>query len=255
MTAVTGVRAPKCWGSPCPAPPGTGKFTFASCLCERQDWRFISPHWGLADMVGDMGAKLAVLAALAFALGGCSYVRGYVADRDMGGVVKFCEKKRTNPAVASLIGKLPIVNVDEITPEMLALDAKPTAEEVEAIRALSRDQRECRDRIDMVAKDHWPTQSAMRKELALKLDLVTAELLKQSLTYGNANRLYQEAALDAEDRLTEDRKEQLAQARKQESEAWRTIGDGIRAIAGTQKPEPSGDPCTWVENSVDCSAR
>lgn len=201
-----------------------------------------------------MGAKLAGLALLALALSGCSYVRSYVADRDMGDVVKYCEKKRTNPAVASLIGKLPIVNVDEITPEMLALETKPSAEDVEAIRALSRDQRECRDRIDTVSKDHWPTQGATRKELALKLDLVTAELLKQTITFGNANRLYQEAALDAEDRLTEERKEQLAQARASESEAWRTIGDGIRAIAGSQKPEPSGDPCTWVDNSVDCRA-
>lgn len=199
-----------------------------------------------------MGAKLAVLAALAAVLCGCTYVRTYVADRDMGGVVKFCEKKRTNPAVAAVLGKLPIVNVDEITPDMLAIDAKPTAEEVEAIRALTRDQRECRDRIDSVAKDHWPTQTAARMELAMKMDLVTAELLKQNITYGNANRLYQQAAVNAEDRLAEDRREQIAQARANEAEAWRTIGDGIRAIAGNQKPEPDGDPCTWVDNSVEC---
>jgi hypothetical protein len=202
-----------------------------------------------------MGSRLLFLAAVAFTLGGCSYVRSYVADKDMGSVVKYCEKKRTNTAIEPLIGKLPIVNVDEITPEMLALDAVPTGEEVEAIRALSRDQRDCRDRIDTVAKDHWPTQSATRKELAMKLDLVTAELLKRSLSYGNANRLYQEAALEAEGRLTEDVKEQLAQARVQEAEAWRTIGDGIRAVAGSQKPEPTGDPCTWAGNSVDCGAR
>lgn len=201
-----------------------------------------------------MGAKLAVLATLAALLGGCTYVRTYVADRDMGGVVKFCEKKRTNPVVAPVIGKLPIVNVDEITPDMLAIDAKPTTEEVEAIRALSRDQRECRDRIDAVAKDHWPTQTAARMELAMKMDLVTAELLKQNITYGNANRLYQQAAVNAEDRLSEDRREQIAQARANEAEAWRTIGDGIRAIAGNQKPEPDGDPCTWVDNSVECGA-
>jgi len=137
---------------------------------------------------------------------------------------------------------------------MLAIDDVPSAEDVDAIRALSRDQRDCRDRIDTVAKDHWPTQSATRKGLAMKIDLVTAELLKRSLSYGNANRLYQEAALDAEGKLTEDVKDQLAQARAQETEAWRTIGDGIRAVAGSQKPEPTGDPCTWVENSVDCRA-
>ncbi len=201
-----------------------------------------------------MGSRLLFLAAAAFVLSGCSYVRSYVADRDMGDVVKYCEKMRANPAIKTLIGKVPIVNVDEITPEMLAIDDVPTTEDVEAIRALSRDQRDCRDRIDTVAKDHWPTQSATRKGLAMKLDLVTAELLKRSLSYGNANRLYQEAALDAEGKLTEDVKEQLAQARAQEAEAWRTIGDGIRAVAGTQKPDPSGDPCTWVENSVDCRA-
>ena len=201
-----------------------------------------------------MGSRLLFLAAFAFVLGGCSMVRTYVADRDMGDVVKYCEKKRSNPAVATLIGKLPIVNVDEVTPDMLGIDAIPSEEEVEAIRALSRDQRDCRDRIDVVAKDYWPTQSATRKELALKLDLVTAQLLKRNLTYGNANRLYQEAALDAEGKLTEDRKEQIAQARESEAHAWRTIGDGIRAVAGTQKPEPDGDPCTWVDNNVDCRA-
>ena len=52
-------------------------------------------------------------------------------------------------------------------------------------------------------------------------------MLKQSLSYGNANRLYQEAALDAEGRLTEERKEQMYLARQSETEAWRAIGDGI----------------------------
>jgi len=202
-----------------------------------------------------MGPKLLFLAAFAVMLGGCSYVKSYVADRDMGGVVKYCEKNRSNPAVVPVVGKLPIVNVDEITPDMLALDAVPTPEEVEAIRALSRDQRDCRDRIEATAKDHWPTQAATRRELAMRLDLVTAQLLQRNLTYGNANRLYQEAALEAEGRLTDERKEQIAQAREQEVEAWRTIGDSIRAIAGTQKPEQTGDPCTWVGNSVNCRAQ
>jgi hypothetical protein len=179
-------------------------------------------------------------------------VKSYVADMDMSGAIKYCEKKRANPEVKILLGKLPIVNVDEITADMLVNDNMPTPEEVEAIRMLARDQRDCRDHIEVVAKDHWPTQTATRKELAMKLDLVTAQLIRRNISFGNANRLFQEAALDAEGKLTEDRKEQLAQARAQEAEAWRTIGDSVRAIAGTQKPEPSGDPCTWVEDAVSC---
>lgn len=202
-----------------------------------------------------MGRKLLLLAAAAISLGACSAVKSYVADMDMTGAVKYCEKKRSNPEVQVLNGKLPIVHVDEITPEMLIIDGMPTEAEVTAIRALSRDQRDCRDRIEMVAKDQWPTQTAARKELAMKVDLVTAQLLRRNLSYGNANRLMQEAALEAEGKFTQDRKEQLAQARLQEVEAWRTIGDGVRAIAGTQRPEPSGDPCTWVDNNVDCRAQ
>jgi hypothetical protein len=201
-----------------------------------------------------MGPKILFLVAAAFSLSACSMVRSYVADMDMTGAVKYCEKKRSNPEVQPIAGKLPIVHVDEITPEMLIIEAVPTEAEVVAIRALSRDQRDCRDHIETVAKDHWPTQTAARKELAMKVDLVTAQLLKRNLTFGNANRLMQEAALEAEGRFTQDRKEQLAQARAQEVETWRTIGDSVRAIAGTQKPEPSGDPCTWVDNNVDCRA-
>jgi hypothetical protein len=194
------------------------------------------------------------LAAAAFLLSGCSVVRSYVADMDMTGAVKYCEKTRSHPEVQPVAGKLPLVHVDEITPEMLIIETVPTEAEVVAIRALSREQRACRDRVEMVAKDHWPTQTAARKELAMKVDLVTAQLLMRKLTYGNANRLMQEAALEAEGKFTQDRKEQLAQARAQAVETWRTIGDSVRAIAGTQKPEPSGDPCTWVEDSVACSA-
>jgi len=239
-----------------PRPPVLDKFSERPVLFGARTWRFIP---GLGETtkksgMARMGPRLLFLAAAVIALGGCSYVRSYVADRDMGDVVKFCEKKRANPDIAAVVGKLPIVNVDEITPEMLAIDAMPSETEVEAIRALSRDQRECRDRIDEVAKDHWPTQAATRKELALKFDLVTAELLKRNMSYGNANRLYQEAALVAEGRLTEERKEQMAQARESEAEAWRTIGDTVRAVAGSQKPEPNGDPCTWVDNNVDCRA-
>jgi hypothetical protein len=201
-----------------------------------------------------MGLRLLGVAVLATALSGCSYVREYMADNDMSSAVKYCEKKRTNPEIRPLVGKLPIVDVNEITPEMLAIDDVPSEEEVLAIRALSRDQRDCRDRTEIVAKDHWPTQGAARKELAVKLDLVTAQLIRRNLTYGNANRLYQEAALEAEGKFTADRKEQLAEARAREAEAWRTVGDGIRAIAGSKKPKTE-DSCFWSDGTVDCSDR
>ncbi len=200
-----------------------------------------------------MGPKPVLMALIMFGVGGCTMVHEYVAKLDENSAMSYCEQQRNNPAVRVLAGKLPIVSVDEITPEMLANDAVPSESEVEAIRMLSHDQRDCRARMDEVSNDHWPTQSATRRERSLKLDLVTVELLKRKISYGNANRLYREAALDAEGKLTLDRKDELEKSRQQEANAWKTIGDGIRAIAGTQKPEQTEDPCTWAGNRINCN--
>jgi hypothetical protein len=200
-----------------------------------------------------MGRQFAVLLLVALASGGCAAVRDYVAQVDESGAMAFCESRRDNPEVKPLAGLLPIVSVDEISPEMLALETVPTPTQVKAIRALSHDQHACREKMDADAREHWPTQSATRRELGLKLDLVTAELLKRRISFGNANRLYQEAALVADGKLTDDRKEQLAQARDQESTAWRTIADGIRAIAGAPQTEQTQDPCTWAGNRISCA--
>jgi hypothetical protein len=182
-------------------------------------------------------------------------VRSYVADFDEGRAADFCEARRSNPAIQPILGKVPVVSPGEITPEMLALDVQPSAREVEAIKALSRDQVACRDRMHVVAKDHWPAQTAARKAPALKLDLVTADLIKRKITFAAANRLYQEAALEAEGSIAEARQAQLDKEREQEALAWRTVGDGIRAIAGNQKPEAAEDKCTWAGDPIDCNGR
>ena len=202
-----------------------------------------------------MGHRILALVIMGALLSGCTMVRSYVADFDEGRAADFCEARRSNPAIKPILGKLPVVDAREITPEMLALDKTPNAREVDAIKALSRDQAACRDRMHVVAKDHWPAQTAAPKALALKLDLVTADLNQRKITFGVANRRYQEAALEAESSLAEARQAQLEKEREQEALAWRTVGDGIRAIAGKQKPEPAEDKCTWAGDPIDCSGR
>ena len=202
-----------------------------------------------------MGFRIFVVVTASLWLCGCAVVRDYVADLHQESATAFCQMKSSNPSVKTLVGKLPIVGADEITPKMLTLDQVPSDEDVAAIIVLSEDQHACRDHLDAVTKEHWPTQTAMRKGLALKNDLVTAQLIRRKLTFGNANRLYQEASLEAEGQLTEDRREQIEKSREQDALAWRTLSDGIRAIAGTQKPEPSQDPCTWAGNTIDCGGR
>lgn len=202
-----------------------------------------------------MGRLIFAALATSLVLTGCSTVRAYVAEIDESRAKEFCEAQRSNPDITLLSGKVPFVSPDEITPVMLALASVPSPQEADAIKLLAQDQHACRERMDKVAKDHWPTQNAMRKALAMKLDLVTAQLINRKITYGNANRLYQEAALEAEGALTADRKEQLDKVREQEAIAWRTVGDGIRAIAGSQKPEAEPEPCNWSGTTMDCGGQ
>src|SRR6185436_12579088 len=197
-----------------------------------------------------MKIKSLIAIALAVSLGGCSYVHSYSADNEMGEAQAFCDKLRADPAVRPVVGKLPIGGPEEITPDMMALETIPTDPELDAIKALARDQHACHQRLRSVTQKYEPTRVATHDELNMKLDVVTAELLQKKMSYGNANRLYREAALEASNKLTEQAKDELADAEEREAATWRSLG---QSLAGAAKPPtPKSDrTCSWVDSSVD----
>ena len=201
-----------------------------------------------------MNIKIWIASALAVSLGGCSYVHSYFTQADLDEATAFCEKLRSDPAIRPVAGKLPVVSPDDITPEMLALETTPTDTELDAIKALSRDQHACRQHLRAVTQEHEPTRVATHDELSMKLDLVTAELLQKKMSYGNANRLYRQAALEASNKLTDQAKDELADAEEREAATWRSLG---QSLAGAAKPPaPKADrSCSWVDSSVDCRGR
>ena len=196
--------------------------------------------------------KIASTILLASSLGGCSYMHSYFTQNDYAEANTFCEQRRTDPAIRPIAGKLPVVSTDEISPEMMTLDAIPTDQELGAIKALSHDQSACRQRLRAVTKDREPTQVGTFDELSMKLDLVTAELLQKKMSYGNANRLYRQAALEASNKLTEQAKEELADAQDREAQTWRSLGQSL--VGAAKPPAPHADKsCSWVDSSVDCN--
>jgi hypothetical protein len=198
-----------------------------------------------------MNFKILIASALAVSLCGCSYVRSYVAQNDREDANALCEKLRTDPAIRPIVGKLPIVSPDEITPEMMAIETSPSDAELDAIKALSRDQHACRQHLRAVTREHEPTRLANHDELSMKLDLVTAELLQRKMSYGNANRLYREAALEASNKLTEQAKNELADAEDREAATWRSLAQSL--VGAAKPPTPKADrTCSWVDSSVDC---
>jgi len=200
-----------------------------------------------------MKTKLLIATALAVSLGGCSYVNSYFADNERGEANAFCDKLRADPAVRPVVGKLPLVSPDEITPDMMALDAVPTDPELDAIKALARNQHACHQRLRTVTQEYEPTRVATHDELNMKLDIVTAELLQKKMSYGNANRLYRQAALEASNKLTEQAKAELADAEEREASTWRSLGQTL--VGAARPPSPKADrSCSWVDSSVDCKS-
>lgn len=198
-----------------------------------------------------MNFKFLIAAALAVSLGGCTYARSYFADNARDDANEFCKKQRTDPAVRPIVGKLPLMTPDEITPDMMAIEATPSDSDLDAIKALARNQHACRQRLRAVIQEYEPTRVATHDELNMKLDVVTAELLQKKMSYGNANRLYRQAALEASNKLTEQARQELADAEDREAATWRSLG---QTLVGAAKPAaPKSDrSCSWVDSSVDC---
>jgi hypothetical protein len=200
-----------------------------------------------------MNTKIVISITLAVSLGGCTYVHSYLADSKIAEAKSFCEEQRADPAVRSIVGKLPLVSPDEITPDMMALQTVPADSELDAIKALAHDQHACRQRLRAVTQEYQPTRAATHDELNMKLDVVTAELLQKKMSYGNANRLYRQAALEASNKLTEQAKEELADAEEREAATWRSLGQTL--VGAAKPPAPKADrSCSWVDSSVDCKA-
>jgi len=195
-----------------------------------------------------------IATALAVSLGGCSYVHSYFGESEMADAKVFCEKQRADVAVRPIVGKLPLVSPDEITPDMMAIEAMPSDDELVAIKALARNQHACHQRLRAVTQEYQPTYVAAHDELNMKLDVVTAELLQKKMSYGNANRLYRQAALEASNRMTEQAKEELAAAEEREAATWRSLGQTL--VGAAKPPAPKADrSCSWVDSSVDCRGR
>ena len=67
-----------------------------------------------------------------------------------------------------------------------------------------------------------------------------------------ANRLYREAALEASNKLSEQAKDEAADADERQQATWRALG---QSLAGAAKPSgPKADKsCSWVDSSTECS--
>jgi len=199
-----------------------------------------------------MKTKISLAIAAAISVGGCTYMHSYLTQNDFADANAYCEQRRADPAIKPVAGKLPIISTDEINPEMLTLEATPTDAEVDAIKALSRDQTACRQRLRAVTQERQPATLATLDEFNMKLDLTTAELLQKKMSYGNANRAYRQAALEASAKFSELAKDAQADADEREATTWRSLGQTL--VGAAKPPSPRADKsCSWIDSSTDCN--
>lgn len=185
-------------------------------------------------------------------LQGCAATQ---AQKDISATQQWCSDRTLgDKEIKPIYGKLPIVEVTEITIEMMSLDAVPTDDEVKAIKALFYAQVECSQKIRSVIRKYDPGKLSTFETTFHKYDVIGAELISKRFTYGNANRLFKEAYLSGMNQLSDQVQRDIEQARALEMERSRMLlQTGIIIQRSTNANRTRFTNCNWLGSSLNCS--
>lgn len=185
-------------------------------------------------------------------LHGCAATQ---AQKDIAVTQQWCSDRALgDEEIKPIYGKLPIVEVTEITIDMMSIDAVPTDAEVKAIKALFSGQMECTQKIRSVIRKYDPGKLGIFETIFHKYDVIGAELISKRITYGNANRLFKEAYLSGMSQLSDQVQRDIEQARALEMERSRMLlQTGIEMQRSTNANRARFTNCNWVGSSLNCS--
>lgn len=135
-------------------------------------------------------------------------------------------------------------------------DAKlPTEQDAQRIRAASPRVKKCRGMMLDAVKEFHPFLLPAYEILYWQRDLVYAQLVERRITFGNANRLLNEAFLEFRQREVRYMEAQSERARLEEAERNRSFAEQARqtqqAIRDSYTP-PRFYTCYWQGSVLTC---
>lgn len=185
-------------------------------------------------------------------LQGCAATQ---AQKDIAATQQWCSDRALgDEEIKPIYGKLPIVEVTEITIDMMSIDSAPTDAEVKAIKALFSGQMECAQKIRSVIRKYDPGKLGIFETIFHKNDVIGAELINKRISYGNANRLLKEAYLSGMNQLSDQIQRDIEQARALEMDRSRMLLQaGIEIQRSTNANRARFTNCNWLGSSLNCS--
>ncbi|MDO8334998.1 MAG: hypothetical protein Q7T35_10060 [Nitrosomonas sp.] len=104
-------------------------------------------------------------------------------QKDISATHQWCSDRMLgDEEIKPIYGKLPIVEVTEITIDMMSIDAVPTDDEVKAIKALFSAQMECMQKIRLIIRKYDPGNLGTFETTFHKYDVIGAELISKRIT-------------------------------------------------------------------------
>jgi len=155
-----------------------------------------------------------------------------------------CRARLADHRIDPIRGKVAL-QMDQIEPSMLILPAAPDATEKAALQAFAMIRQEC-NKDYLAAAESIDPQNAYRLRATLaRYEMVYAKLYDGEISFGNANQLLEQAAIEATGDYDQSVLEDLrdAQARR----------DAAALRAGATSIRPTYADCAWVEGSMRCT--
>lgn len=141
-------------------------------------------------------------------------------------------------------------NLDQLTDDSIA-----SAAEIELIRQRSSRMLPCREIILNAARRHHPLLVSALEVFYFQADMVYVQLIKQRITFGNANKLLRESGLEYEARERAYFQAQSDQQRQEQAERDRRLADQARRWRDSiDRDYPPGKvtTCSWNASMLVC---
>jgi hypothetical protein len=181
--------------------------------------------------------------AAALALAGC-FSQNNSSRRQVRQAQAECQKLQGDPQLDPLRGKLAL-RMDQITPSMLIIPSAPNGEEKVALAAFAKIRQECNKGYLSAAAD-LDTDSAYQLQATLsRYDLVYGKLGESQISFGNANQLLEQTAIEATGDYDQTILEGLRSADAQRRQAARD--------AGANLIRPTYANCVWADVTLNCT--
>ncbi|MGO8755227.1 MAG: hypothetical protein ACLQHK_08355 [Gallionellaceae bacterium] len=198
-------------------------------------------------------------------LAGCANMAARQANRDINNIAASCDKTiQSSPALAPLRGKIRLVDADPLNLVMLNDRHKADPDEQAAILAYDSIKTACAVDLIKIIRLHSPAEySSLAQEAAIQSQQRRAAIYSGTMTFGQFNKLTQDAQLETSRRLAKLDAEYRNIALRQQTANAASLSATAPTIQAMQPAQlaqpfvlrPLNTSCIQSANQTNCTTK